>query len=285
MFDIDPATGGLSPAGDLTLPHPLVEGVTQIQVHPTAPWLLLSATGGASGLQDQLMPLDDQGRPGMAKVISTDYYGFTWDPSGHHFYGLDGVALGQFVFDPAAGALQPQEPLLADGSVGHQFLWLKVHPSGRWVYSVEEGALGRFAVDTATGALTAQEYVGTPLPAESTSWTSLAVHPSGRFLYCLGQARDTQLGFVDVYGLDGNGRLSFVTRERGDDAHQIHLDSLQAPLLVGDHLIVGGRGAAAKPVLVVYRIAADTGLLTAFGDPVPLAPAATAAVNFLAAVH
>src|SRR5437773_4422549 len=46
-FDIQPG-GTLAPAADVTLPHPLVEGVTQIQRHPTAPWLLVSTTGGAS---------------------------------------------------------------------------------------------------------------------------------------------------------------------------------------------------------------------------------------------
>src|SRR3954452_13966134 len=33
--------GSLKPAGDCQLRHPLVEGLSQIQLHPTAPWLLV----------------------------------------------------------------------------------------------------------------------------------------------------------------------------------------------------------------------------------------------------
>src|SRR5439155_65344 len=78
---------------------------------------------------------------GMPTVISTDYYGFTWDPTGRYFFGLDGVAIGQFAFDAASGALQPRDPPQAAGSAGRQFLALESHPGGKWVYSAEEGSL------------------------------------------------------------------------------------------------------------------------------------------------
>jgi len=67
--------GALAMAGELSLPHPFVEGMTQLLVDPTAGWLLMSSTGGASGLLDQLVPLDD-GRPGTPRIISSDFYGF-----------------------------------------------------------------------------------------------------------------------------------------------------------------------------------------------------------------
>jgi hypothetical protein len=239
-------------------------------------------------LQDQLMPVGSDGRLGTPRVISTDYYGFTWDRTGRYFYGLDGVAIGQFVFDPAAGSMKPNDPPEAEGSTGHQFLALKGHPNGKWVYSVEEGAIGLFALDAASGALRSQQYLGSPVPGATTSWTSLVVHPQGRFLYCLGYVRDSQLGFVDLFSIDPtSGGLTFVARQSGGEVGQIQLDSLQAPVLLGDLLLVGGRSTAAglegKPVLSVYRIDRVDGRLRAIGAPALLQPAATTSVNFIAA--
>jgi hypothetical protein len=280
--------GSLEPAGDDQLRHPLVEGVSQIQLHPTAPWLLASTTGGASGLQDQLMPVAPDGALGSARVISTDFYGFTWDPSGRFFFGLDGVAIGQFVFDPVAGSMVPNDPPQAEGSGGHPFLALKPHPGGGWVYSVEERAIGTFAFDAARGTLAARQYVGNPVPGDAISWGSMAVDPGGRFLYALGYLRDSKLAVIDQFAVDaGTGALTFVARTEGDERHALRLDSLQAPALLGDLLIVGGRSTAAdlqgEPALVVYRLGATDGRLAAVGDPVPLQPAATTVVNFVAA--
>jgi 6-phosphogluconolactonase (cycloisomerase 2 family) len=276
--------GSMAPAGDFVLPHPLVEGVTQLGVHPTAPWLLISATGQASGLQDQLIPLDGGGRLGAAKVISTDYYAFGWDPGGGYFFGLDGVSIGQFVFDAPAGSLRPNDPPQAQGSEGHPFLSLGWHPGGRWVYTVEEGAIGLFDYDPARGQLALREYASSPLPAEPSAWTGLAVHPGGRSLYALGYLRGSMFAFIDQFALDRSGSPRFVRRETGGPGHTLELDSLQAPLVLGDYLIAGGRSAATgKPVLVVYRIDPATGTLTAVGAPTELGPPDSIAVNFIAA--
>jgi 6-phosphogluconolactonase (cycloisomerase 2 family) len=278
--------GTLAAGTDYPLPHPFVEGMTQILLDPTGRWLLMSSTGGASGLLDQLVPVEG-GALGTARTISSDFYGFAWDPSGRWLFGLDGVAILQYRFDPAGG-ITPNDPPRAEGSQGHQLLALRTHPSGRWIYSIEEGAVGTFAFDDAAGTLVAQGYAYNVVPGEAITWAALELHRSGRFLYALGSVTGTQVALVDLFALDAAGTPTFVARQKGDALHQIRLGSLQAPLVLGDLLIVGGQGMAGPyaglPVLCVYRIGPD-GTLAAAGDPVPLRPAATAAVNFLFAAE
>jgi 6-phosphogluconolactonase (cycloisomerase 2 family) len=280
------ADGALTAAADLHLPHPYVEGLTQLTVDPTSRWLLMSSTGGASGLLDQLVSIEAGGL-GTPRTISSDFYGFAWDPSGRWLFGLDGVALLQYRFG-ATGAITPNEPPRAVGSEGHQLLALRTHPSGRWIYSIEERALGTFAFDTASGTLVSRGYAYNAVPGEAITWASLELHGSGRFLYALGSVTETQVALIDLFAIDGSGQTTFVTRHKGDSLHQIRLGSLQGPLVLGDLLIVGGQGTAGPyvglPVLCVYRIAAN-GTLVPAGDPVVLRPAATAAVNFLFAAE
>jgi hypothetical protein len=282
-FDLGASDGLLQASADDPLPHPLVSGVTQLLVHPTAPWLLISATGEASGLQDQLFPIGAAGQLGTPQVISTQYYGFSWHAEGRAFFGLDGVAIGQFAFDPGAGNLTPRDPPEAEGSRGHQMLALATHPNGRWLYSVEESRLGRFTLDAAQGTLLAQGYDANPMPSDAIYWTSAVVHERSGFLYVVGYLRETLLGFIDQFALDSvTGALAFVRRELGDDRHRLRLGSLQAPLLLGDLLFIGGQSAGAgTPVLAVYRIDATTGALAAAGELTELRPADTTVVNFI----
>jgi hypothetical protein len=282
-FDLGAGDGLLQRPVDRLLPHPLVSGVTQLLVHPSAPWLLISATGEASGLQDQLLPIAADGQLGTPTVISTQYYGFRWYADGRTFFGLDGVAIGQFAFDPGAGSLSPRDPPEADGSRDHQMLALAVHPNGRWLYSVEESRLGRFALDAGRSTLAAQGYDPNPVPAEPIYWSSAVVHGRGGFLYVVGYLRETLVGVIDQFALDpATGALAFVRREPGDERHRLLLGSLQAPLLLGDLLLIGGQSAqAGTPVLAVYRIDPVTGVLAAAGELTELRPADSTVVNFI----
>lgn len=279
--------GRLQRSGEHRLPHPGVEGVSQMQLHPTSPWLLISATGGASGLEDQLLPVGAGGALGAPQVIATEFYGFTWDRTGRFFYGLDGVAVSQFAFDPASGTLTPGEPPLSEGSTGHQFLALRDHPGGRWIYSIEEGAVGQFEVGAGGATLTARGYTPNPVPQEAMAWAWLVVHPTGRFLYAVGSFTATQVALVDVFAIDaGTGALTFVERELGGARHALTLQTFQATPLVGDLLLVGGRarapGLEGQPALAVYRIDGASGGLTPVGDaPVPLRSMEGTVVNFV----
>jgi 6-phosphogluconolactonase (cycloisomerase 2 family) len=277
--------GTLEKTADYQLPHPFVEGVTQILLDPTGRWLQISSTGGATGLLDQLFPVAADGTLGAPQTISSDFYGFGWDPTGRFLYGLDGVAINQYHFNLTAGAITPNDPPQAEGSTGHQVLGLQLHPSGKWLYSVEEGAIGVFTTDPARGTLVNQGYARSLVSGESFTWASIVVHPSGRFLYAVGNVAGTLVTLIDVFAIDGaSGLLRFVERQKGDALHQIQLGSLQAPLLLGDLLIVGGQGLTDRyrgvPVLCVYRIDSD-GTLRAVGPPAELRPASSTIVNFI----
>jgi 6-phosphogluconolactonase (cycloisomerase 2 family) len=283
--------GALTRAAELPLPYPMVEGVTQIILHPSASWLLFSATNGSPGLEDQLLPVAADGTLGQPSVISQEFYGFAWDPTGRYFYGFDGEAIFQYLFELTAGTITPSDPLHADGSAGRTVLALHNHPAGRWVYSVEEGALGLFDTDSASGVLQARSHVTNPIPAEPIYWTSLALHASGRFLYALGYVAGTRLALVDAFAIDpATGALRFLERETGAGPHALTHEGLQAPLLLGDHLYLGGQATAephrGQPIVTTYRIDAS-GTLTPAGDPLglpdlaTLAGAPTGSVSFL----
>jgi 6-phosphogluconolactonase (cycloisomerase 2 family) len=285
-FDVESADGMLRPASDYPLPHPFVEGMTEILLDPTGRWFLMSSTGGATGLLDQLLPVAADGTLGAARTISSDFYGFAWDPAGRFLYGLDGVAINQYRFDGEQGGITANMPAQAEGSMGHQILGLRHHPGGRWAYSVEEGAIGIFAFDPAAGTLVGQGYARNVVPGDAVTWSSLVIHPGGRQLYVVGSVSGTQLLLVDQFSIDpASGSLTFVRREQGDERHRLQLGSLQAPLLLGDLLIVGGQGLGGPlegaPALCVYRLDPVTGGLMAAGDLVSLQPAASTPVNFI----
>ncbi len=288
-FAVAPGTGALTRAGELPLPHPMVEGVTQLILHPTAPWLLLSATNGSPGLEDQLLPVDSgSGALGAPRIISQEFYGFAWDPSGRHFYGFDGEAIFQYAFEPTSGTITPRDPPHAEGSLGRTVLGLDSHRNGSWVYSIEENAIGLFSHAGTTGLLRAQAFQDNPVPAEPIYWTALSLHESGRFLYALGYVAGTRLALVDAFSIHpATGLLTFLERESGLGTHELTHTGLQSPLILGDLLFLGGQGATdphrGQPLLTTYRIDPRTGTLSPLGLPTALVPVGTASgtVSFL----
>lgn len=284
-FDVQ-ADGTLKKSGEVAFPYPMIEGVSQVLVHPTAPWFLISVSDRLAGLEDHLMPIGAGGQLGMARVMAREFYGFNWDPTGKFFYGLDGVALSQYRFDPAAGTLAPLAPPQSEGSSDHTFLGLEVHPSGKWAYTVEEDALGRFDLDPAMGRLSKPDYYLGPLPAEPVLWTSLAT--TDRSLYVLAHEPDTERLLVDVFAIDpGTGGLSHRQRQKGEADRALLDTGQQAPVVLGGWLWVGGRGATTvvdgQSVVLGYRIAPADGTLPSAGEPLTL-PASTGPVTFILAL-
>ena len=279
------ADGMLKPAGEHLLPYPNVEGMTQMGLHPAAPWMMLSATNAFPGLEDVLMPVAADGRLGQPRTVAQEFYAFAWDPSGRFFYGLDGEAIFQFRFDVAAGGIIASDPAQADGSSGRVVLALRNHPNGRWVYSVEERELGQYGFDLASGLLTNRQFVQNPIVTDAIYWTAIALHPEGTFLYALGYLDESRLALVDLFRIDpADGHLTFVKREKGPARHQVENRGLQSPLVLRELLLVGGPGVATdwgeRPLVSVYKIAAGDGTLTAVGEPTPLTQPG-AAVNFI----
>jgi hypothetical protein len=289
VFDVGlagAAAGTLTRRAELPLPYPAVEGITQMGLHPTAPWFLYSVTNRSPGLEDQLAPVAADGQLGPQRTISLLFYGFGWDPPGRFFYGLDGERIHQFAFDAQAGEIAALDPPHALGSSERQVLGLRHHPNGRWVFSVEESELGRYRYDPATGQLTGEAFFPDPLSAEPVYWTAIEVHAGGRFLYASGKIRGSNLAIIDVFAVDAaTGDLRWVERETGGELHQVIHRGLGGPLLLGDWLYSGGPGSSDRwrgaPILTRYRIDRDDGRLSPAGDPIELE--APVAVNFIVA--
>ena len=276
--------GKLTQTAELPLPYPAVEGITQMALHPTAPWFLYSVTNRSPGLEDQLAPVAADGQLGPHRTISLIFYGFGWDPLGKFFYGLDGELIYQFAFDARAGEITALDPPHALGSSGRQVLGLRHHPNGRWVFSVEESELGRYGYDPATGQLTGEAFFPNPLSSDPIYWTTIELHPGGRFLYAFGNVRGSNQGIIDVFSVDPvTGDLRWVEREAGGELHQVIHRGLGGPLLLGDWLYSGGPGSSDRwrgaPILTRYRIHHDDGALSPVGDPIELE--AQVAVNFV----
>jgi 6-phosphogluconolactonase (cycloisomerase 2 family) len=287
-FDIQ-RDGTLARAGESAFPYPMIEGVSQVLVHPTAPWFLISVSDRLAGLEDHLMPIAADGSLGKVTLLAREFYGFNWDPSGQFFFGFDGEAIYQHRFDHTGGTVTRLDPPAAQGSEGHTVLGLEVHPGGKWAYSIEEEALGVFAFDAATGALSSPTYWPGPVASEPATWTSLVLAPSGRTLYASGYVAGSRASLIDVFALNpATGRPSFVEREKGDTPHRLVDTGLQAPALSGDLLWVGGQGThpgSPGPLLVSYRAQPDGGGLAPVGLPYELAGESAPAVSFILAVY
>ena len=290
LFEVDPLSGTLVERHVHPLPFPAVEGVTQIGFHPTARWFMVSASNRDPGLEDQLMTVDGEGRLGSPRTVSYDFYGFAWDPAGRFFYGLDGEAIFQHAFDAQAGGLARFAADRAEGSSGRVVLSLRPHPRGPWVYSVEEAEIGQFTFDGTSGLLTSPRFTANPVPAEAIYWTAARVDSAGRFLYVLGYLAGDRSALVDVFSIDEtSGQLSFVERQKGNTTHGVQNTGLQAPLLLGDLLVIGGPsrapGLEGNAALSIFRRGASDGRLTPVGDPVLLTPALKPSVSFLFAAQ
>lgn len=279
-FDIAP-DGKLQRASELSFPYPMIEGVSQVLLHPSGRWFLISVSDRLAGLEDYLMPVGADGRLGATRLLAREFYGFNWDPSGKYFYGFDGEAIFQYRFDEAGGAVTASEPPLSEGSSGRVVLGLRAHPGGKWAYSIEESALGQFAFDPATGVISKPIYLSDPVPDEPALWTSIVLHGSGRVLYAAGYVADTEEALVDVFRIDASsGALGFVEREKG----ALIDTGLQAPLVLADWLVAGGKSMADdRAVLAAYRIDPSSGALAPAGGPVPLPEGAN--VNFILGVR
>jgi 6-phosphogluconolactonase (cycloisomerase 2 family) len=273
-FTLDGA-GKMEKAGMVAFPYPVIEGVSQVLLHPSGRWFLISVSERLAGLEDYLMPVEANGQLGPSKLLAREFYGFNWDPTGKHFYGFDGEAISQFGFDQAAGTVTARQPPLAEGSSGRTVLGLRVHPGGRWAYSIEESALGQWALDPDSGIIANPVYLSDPVDGEPALWTSIVLHAGGGYLFAAGYVADTEEALVDVFRIDAAGALRFVEREKAAGGF---LDNgLQAPLVIDDWVIVGGKTVPdERGVLSVLRLDRASGGLTAAGAPLALPEGATA---------
>jgi 6-phosphogluconolactonase len=174
--------------------------------------------------------------------------------------GLDRVLV--YRFDPARGALEPNDPLsvaVAPGSGPRHFAF---HPAGRYAYAINElkSTVTAFAWDAARGALREIQTVSA-LPAgfRGTSHTAeIEVHPSGRFLYGSNRGHDS----IAVLAVDpATGKLNPVERvpTGGKTPRNFCIDP------TGTFLLAANQDSDS---IVLFRIDPATGRLTPTGERV-----------------
>jgi hypothetical protein len=161
-----------------------------------------------------------------------------------------------------------------------------VHPSGKYLYAAASGILEAFAIEAATGALTpvpgSPFFYPPPLENEQISASSVAVEPSGKFVYAAatqpelsfnGAVYQPAAGLVFGYTIDAaTGALTLIPELRGTGgttAGSMAVDPKGGFVYVtesGDGISASGDGIAA------FSINADTGQSTSVpGSPFPTA--------------
>jgi len=182
------------------------------------------------------------------------------DPSNRFAYvadlGLDKVLI--YRFDPARGALEPNDPPSAPVQAGAGPRHLAIHSTGRFLYVINEliCTVTAFTRDPQTGGLKAMQTIST-LPAGEIvkpdySTAELLLHPSGRFLYGSNRGHNTIVEFsVD----QKTGRLTYVENAptKGRTPRGFGIDPS------GTWLIAGNQESDS---VVVFRIDSKTGRLT-----------------------
>jgi 6-phosphogluconolactonase len=185
------------------------------------------------------------------------------DANGRHAYvadlGLDKVMI--YGFDPAKGALTPNEPPSASLPPGSGPRHFAIHPAGRFAYVINELLLTvtAFARNAESGALTPIQTISTLPPGTASnpgfSTAEVQVHPSGKFLYGSNRGHDS----LTVFAIDeSTGRLTYVQTEptQGSTPRGFGIDPTGTFLLAANQR---------SDKVVVFRIDRASGRVTPAG--------------------
>lgn len=169
--------------------------------------------------------------------------------------------------DADRATLAPLDPPFTPTPPGAGPRHLRFHPDGRTLYCLNEldNTIGAYAFDAETGRLAERQMLST-LPdgfTGSTKSADLRLTPNGRFLYATNRGHDS----IAIFRVATDGLLQTVdivpSRGKGPQNLAITPDGglLLCANMPGDNL-------------AVFRIDAETGKLTAVGEPVAVtAPA------------
>lgn len=183
--------------------------------------------------------------------------------------GSDRIML--YHFDPASGALTPNDPpfiKMRPGSGPRHLAW---HPNGRWLYAVQElsNELTAFAWDNARGTPSELQTISTLTPGfEGTNTAAeIGVHPNGRFVYVSNRGHDS----IAVFAIEAqSGTLSLIEHvgSGGKTPRYFAFDPSHRWLIVNNQ---------DSDNAVVFRVDARTGKLTPCGAPVRIEKPTSAA--------
>jgi 6-phosphogluconolactonase (cycloisomerase 2 family) len=205
--------------------------------------------------------------------------GMAVDPTGTFAYVADegcpdafAGSVSMYSIDQTNGALTPVGPPVNSGDFGA--IALAVDPSGKFAYVANwgegntGGSVSIFAINQSTGALTSSGSVAAPCsPPPATgacSPRSLAIHPSGKFLYVANEGGFTPTG-VSVYAIDAtSGGLTLIGVVSADGrATVVAVDPSGKFAYVADG--EGNSDGSPGVNVAMYTIDATTGVLTSTG--------------------
>jgi 6-phosphogluconolactonase len=276
-FSIDSATGKLAllnqkPSGGESPCHVSVDraGKTVLAANYTggsAIALRIEEDGRLGATTALLKPGD--GPAGGDKKVAARGHWIDVDPKNRFalvaFLGLERVSV--YRFDPAAGALVPNDPPFVSLRPGSGPRHAAFHPGGRFVYVINETSctMTGFSFD-ARGSLmdlgTASTLPGERKPGWSTA--EVHVHPSGKFLYGSNRGHDS----IAVFSIDQeSGRFLPLEHQPtgGKTPRNFGIDP------TGSFLLAANQGS---DTIAVFRIDSQTGRLGATPEvikvPVPV---------------
>ena len=113
--------------------------------------------------------------------------------------GLDKILV--YKYDAKAGTLKPNDPPFAKLEAGGGPRHLAFHPTGKFAYACNEltSTVAAMTYDAKAGTLAPIQSISTlPRTAKGNSTAEVAVHPSGKFLYCSNRGHDS----IAVFAID-----------------------------------------------------------------------------------
>ncbi len=244
-------------------------GPCHVSIHPSGKFAAVANFGGGSVA---VMPIDEHGRlaPAVSIVqhVASDpatkamprAHSLNFDAAGRYAYVPDRDLNKVFIYRLGAdGLLAPADPAYVATPSGSGPRHMAFHPTGRFAYVNTEKActIVVFACDADHGRLTELQTVST-LPTGVTgdnTTAEIAVHPSGRFLYCSVRGHDS----IAIFAIDSAGRLSLIEHEltRGDTPRHFAIDP------TGNWLIAANQ---TSNNLAAFRIDSHTGRLQPCGE-------------------
>jgi DNA-binding beta-propeller fold protein YncE len=226
-------------------------------------FMITSGTGGTSGT--------------CAGAVNPQ--SITVDPTGKFAYVANGGcpdafdgSVSMYTINPTDGTLTSAGPPVTSGDLSADSV--AVDPSGKFAYvanwgdGATAGSVSSYAINSTTGTLAPTGTIGAPCapppgPGSCAPW-SLAVHPSGKFVYVANEGGFTPTS-VSMYAIDATtGVLGLIgTVAAGGRAVAVAVDPSGKFAYVAD----GGQNSNGSKGTTVsmYSIDATTGVLTSIG--------------------
>ncbi|MGA2218994.1 MAG: beta-propeller fold lactonase family protein [Terracidiphilus sp.] len=242
--------------------------LAEFQIDSTTGALTASPTGFYPLQSAVAAPQTEVVAPSGQFLYTTDYYTGTFDSSANEYAGISAFSVN------SSGSLSliPGSPfLLPTGSQPQQVV---MTPSGDFVYAAlfNSSSTAGFSVNSETGVLT--PIAGSPFDNGSSSFTeasSLAMHPSGKFLYAFNLNGHN----ISAFAIDSSsGVLTPIAGSPFAGQNSIYYQNgtvaTQGPIAIdpsGSFLYV----VCFDEELAIYRIDQSTGALSvAGGSPVAI---------------